>query len=103
MIHSASELAILELYHNVEKMAEKIEDGCRFSERVLDCGNGIEVLSVKKHITNQLLMLLNNIPRLEPAVTIGFQTDADKFKTAIDFVFGHIKKPDSIAKKVCVV
>jgi hypothetical protein len=93
-IHSTNELSIMDMFHSVEKTVEKMEDGCRFTERILKHGNGVEVLSLKKHISIQLLMLLNNIPRPEPTGTkIEFNTDVDKFSTMIRMAFGRFRKP----------
>ena len=42
-IHTNQELSIMDVFHNVEKTIEKIEDGCKFAERVLKSGNETEV------------------------------------------------------------
>jgi tripartite motif-containing protein 2/3 len=93
-IHTANELAIMEMANNTEKTTERIDDSCKFTERILEHGNGVEVLSLKKLITHQLLTLLNNVPRLEPTVKIEFETDFDAFSTAVKSTFGHFKKPE---------
>lgn len=83
----------MDAFHSVEKTVEKMENGCRFTERVLAHGNGVEVLSLKKHISIQLLMLLNNIPRPEPSAKIEFSTDADKFGVMVRMAFGRFRGP----------
>ncbi len=45
-IHSSQELQIMDTFHNVEKTIEKIDDACKFAERLLNCGNTLEVLSL---------------------------------------------------------
>lgn len=94
-IHTANELAIMEMANNTEKTSERIDDSCKFTERILEHGNGVEILSMKKLITHQLLTLLNNVPHLEPTVKIEFETDFDAFSTAVKSTFGHFKKPES--------
>jgi len=95
-IHSANELSIMDMFHSIEKTVERMEDSCHFTERILEHGNGVEVLSLKKHISIQLLMLLNNIPRPEPSVKIEFHTDTDKFSVMMKMAFGRFKRPDEL-------
>jgi len=97
-IHSGSELAIMDMYHSVEKAVEKIETACQFTERVLENGNGVEVLSMKKLITEQLMSLLNNMPRPEPTISIDFQADAKVFAATVLATFGHFRKKDDCKK-----
>jgi tripartite motif-containing protein 2/3 len=97
-IHAANELAIMEMANNTEKTSERIDDSCKFTERILEHGNGVEILSMKKLITHQLLTLLNNVPRLEPTVKIEFETDFEAFSNTVRSMFGHFKKP--VSKKV---
>ena len=47
-LHSEQELNIMEVFHNVEKTMEKIEDGCKFADNVIEQGNTIEV-RIDKH------------------------------------------------------
>jgi len=84
----------MEMANNTEKISDRIEDSCKFTERILEHGNGVEVLSMKKIITQQLLTLLNNVPHLEPTVKIEFETDFDVFFRAVKATFGHFKKPE---------
>ena len=97
-IHSANELSIMDMFHSIEKTVERMEDSCGFTERILEHGNGVEVLSLKKHISIQLLMLLNNIPRPEPSVKIEFHTDIDKFGAMMKMAFGRFKRPDELTR-----
>lgn len=102
-LHKNSELAIMEMSNNTEKISDRIEDGCKFTERVLEHGNGVEILSIKKFITLQLLSLLNNVPRPEAPKKIEFQTDYEKFESAAMAAFGHFRKPDSGLKVVIII
>ena len=97
-IHSSSKLAIMEMFHDVEKIVEKIEDGCKFSERILANGNAVELLVMKKQITLQMLTLLNNIPRPEMNIKIDFLTDNDKFEAMVKAMFGHFRRDDKMKK-----
>jgi len=58
--HLQKELAIMEMHRGLEKAVEKIETASAFTERVLTHGNGVEILSMKKAIMMQLMMLRDN-------------------------------------------
>ena len=88
-IHSAEELAIMDLYHGVEKAIDQMDTACRFTDRVLAHGNGVEILSMKKHVNGQLLSLINSVPHLESNATIFFETDSDAFVSSVSATFGH--------------
>lgn len=91
-IHSQKELAIMEMHQGVEKAAEKIETASQFTERMLAHGNGVEVLSMKKPIMTQLLMLLDNMPRVVTDVSIEFRADLKAFAVALLAACGQLKK-----------
>lgn len=88
--HSQKRTDLWEMTHNVEKMTERIEDGCTFVERVVKYGSGPEVLSMKKLISTQILSLINNSPNPEIAVKLEFVTDEEKFKKVLDEHFGRL-------------
>jgi len=90
--HSQKELAIMEMHQGVEKAVEKMETASRFTERVLAHGNGVEVLSMKKPIITQLLMLLDNMPRVITDVNIEFRVDPKAFAAALLPACGQLKK-----------
>ncbi|KFM56989.1 Brain tumor protein, partial [Stegodyphus mimosarum] len=98
-IHSSQELQIMETFHNVEKTIEKIDDACKFAERLLSCGNTLEILSLIHIVGTQLLSLINNTPKLDISVGIAFETDEKKFEASIQEHFGKVKKPEPPAKK----
>jgi len=96
--HSQTELSIMEMHRGVEKAAEKMETASTFTERVLEHGNGVEVLSMKKPIMTQLLMLLDNMP---PAVTdagVEFRVDPKAFAVALMAACGQLKKTGADSK-----
>ncbi len=99
-LHSKQELDVMEMFHNVEKAIEKIEDGTKFAERILEHASGAELLSIKKLITMQLMSLINNTPKPDVNVKIEFTTDAAKFEEAINTTFGSFVKQDEGSQKV---
>jgi len=94
-MHSSQELAVMEMFHNVEKTIEKIEDGCKFTERILKNGNSLQMILMKKHITSQLLSLINNAPKPEVNINMEFHTDSHIFQEAIKCSFGSFQKEES--------
>ncbi|KAK2170524.1 hypothetical protein LSH36_2g03012 [Paralvinella palmiformis] len=93
-IHSDKELHIMEIFHNIEKVIEKIDDGCSFAQRILEHGNCSEILSMKKLIASQLLSLINNTPKPDVNINIEFLTDSEKFEHAVKEWFGTFKKEE---------
>ena len=86
----------MDLCHSVEKTVEKIEDGCKFTERLLKHGSGVEIALMKKAVSSQLLSLINNTPNVEPNTKIVFETDATMFEVAVRETFGSIKKDEEV-------
>ncbi len=82
----------MDMYHSVEKTIEKIEDGSKFTERLLTRGNYAEILSLKRTIARQLASLINNSPVHDVDVKIDFVTDSKKFEDAMEGSFGNFAK-----------
>ena len=95
-IHSSQELAVMDLCHSVEKTVEKIEDSCKFTERLLKHGSAVEVALMKKAVSSRLLSLINNTPSVEPNTKILFETNAQKFEAAIKESFGNFKRDEEV-------
>ena len=68
---------------SVEKTMEKIDDACKFTSRLLELGNAVEILSLKRTVGAQLLNLINNTPKPEVNTCIELETDIDKFEAAV--------------------
>lgn len=99
-VHSTSELSIMDKFNDIEKTLERIDDGCKFTERVLEHGNMAEVLAVKKQITRQMLKLINNIPTPHMNIKIEFISDTEKFERVMKSTFGYIQREDDGTKVV---
>ena len=97
-MHSTQELEVMDMFHNVEKTIEKIEDGTMFAERIVEHGSGAELLSLKKMIKMQLMSLINNTPKPDVNIKINFHTDQDKFEEAITRTFGSFIKDEEDQK-----
>ncbi|KAJ8297904.1 hypothetical protein KUTeg_024435 [Tegillarca granosa] len=93
-LHSSQELAIMDLFHTVEKTTERVEGGCEFTERVLKHGSSLQMLLMKKLITTQLLSLINNTPKPEINIDIEFHTDNAQFEESVNRSFGSFSKEE---------
>jgi len=98
-LHSSNELSVMDKFHDIEKAVEMIEHGCQFTERVLEHGNALEILSLKKHIARQLMKLLNNIPTTQMNVKMEFMTDGERFSKMLRATFGYLQKDDDSGMK----
>ena len=89
-MHSQQETVIMELAHNVDRIIEKIEDGCRFTERVQHYGSGIDLMMVKKMCVKQLWSLQREISTTDTKFSLQFLPSEQAFENAIDRYFGSI-------------
>ena len=62
---------------------EKIENACRFTSRLLEHGDAVEILSLRRVVGNQLLSLIKNMPKPKISFFIEFQTDYDNFEKTV--------------------
>ncbi|KAJ8682059.1 hypothetical protein QAD02_017851 [Eretmocerus hayati] len=98
-VHSKRELDIMDVFHSVEKTVEKIECACQFTDRLLEHGDAVEVLSLRRLVANQLTALLSNMPKPNITSNIEFQTDFNTFERTISDAFGKICTDDPSAPK----
>ncbi|XP_060598394.1 B-box type zinc finger protein ncl-1-like isoform X2 [Ruditapes philippinarum] len=102
-LQSSKELSLMELCHSVEKATEKLEDGCSFTEHVLNNGSALQLLLMKKTISSQLLSLINNTPNPDVNVHIDFKTNSSEFEEAVKKTFGSFKKEEDIKTGPCAL
>lgn len=94
-LHSERELKVMDLFHNVEKSAEQIDNACNFTKAVLNHANGPEFLSLKKTITSQFLNLINTIPKADVHYYLEFVANSEKFELLAKNAFGRIRTESS--------
>ncbi|XP_026830146.1 B-box type zinc finger protein ncl-1 isoform X2 [Ooceraea biroi] len=87
-LHSDRELEIMDTFHSVEKNVEKIEDACRFTSRLLEHGDVVEILALRRIVGVQLMNLIKNTPKHNVTFSIEFQTDYNVFEKTVKEVFG---------------
>lgn len=95
-LHSDRVLKIMDTLHNVTKSSEKIENACKFTEKVLEHANGPEMLSLKKIISSQFLNLINNTPKAERTYSIEYETNFEKYEQLIRDTFGKFRTESSM-------
>lgn len=93
-LHSNQELAIMDLFHSVEKTSEKIEDGCKYTDLLIQHGTGLHYALMRKMISTQLLFLINNTPKPDIHINLDFHSDADAFQEAINKTFGSFVREE---------
>lgn len=94
-LHSERELKVMDLFHNVEKSAEQIDNACNFTKIVLNHANGPEFLSLKKTITSQFLNLINTIPKADVHYSLEFVANPEKFEQLAKETFGRLRTESS--------
>lgn len=90
-LHSERELKIMDLFHNVETTAEKIENAVIFTKKVLEQANAPEFLSLKKMLSSQFLNLIHTIPKADVNFSLQFVSKRDKFEQLIRDAFGSFR------------
>lgn len=90
-LHSERELKIMDLMQNIENTMGKIDNTCKFTNRVLEQANAAEFLSMKKLIAAQFINLINTTPKCDINYSLTFDTKADKFEQIAQETFGKFR------------
>ncbi|XP_070155719.1 B-box type zinc finger protein ncl-1 [Polyergus mexicanus] len=98
-LHSDRELEIMDTFHSVEKIVEKIEDACRFTSRLLEHGDAVEILALRRIVRAQLMNLIKNTPKHNVTFSIEFQTDYNQFENTVKEVFGKFRTESTLEVK----
>jgi tripartite motif-containing protein 2/3 len=90
----------MEQFHQIEKSVEQMEYCAGFTRRLLDNGNGPEILSMKKMISQQLTTLITTIPKVDVNYSLEFISNVKKFEElSPDFFFGKFRTESTISPK----
>lgn len=98
-LHKEREMKIMEQFHHVEKSVEQMEYCAGFTRKLLDNGNGPEILSLKKMISNQLKKLIGSIPKVDVNYSLEFTSNAKKIEEIIPDVFGKFRTESTVSPK----
>lgn len=93
------ELKLMDMSHRIGKDVNLVEDACKFTARLLENGNTMEIMYLKKCVSTQLLNLINNTPKPEKSYSIEFETDYDKFEQTVKGAFGQFNTESSSSPK----
>lgn len=99
MLHSEREIKIMEQFHQVEKSTEQLEYGASFTRKLLDNGNGPEILSLKKMISQQLSSLISSIPKVDVNYSLEFISNMKKFDDLSPDFFGKFRTESTVSPK----
>lgn len=94
-MHSEEELRIMESLHAAEKVTERIEEACRFTDRLLEHANTVEMLSLKQLVTRRLKDLVCSSPKPDVMSDLRFESDPSQFEAAIRPLCGRLCHPRS--------
>lgn len=73
------------------KDSAKRDSNFSFTERLLRCGNTMEILHTRKTVRDQLTCLIRGIPSTNVAINLRFITDAQQFERAMKESFGVVR------------
>jgi hypothetical protein len=98
-LHTEREIKIMEQIHQIEKAVEQMEYCAMFTRKLLDNGNGHEILSMKKMISQQLIKLIDTIPKVEINYSIEFISNVKKFEELAPELFGKFRTESTVSPK----
>lgn len=98
-LHTEREIKIMDQFHNVEKSVDQMEYCANFTRKLLDNGNGPEILSLKKMVSVQLTNLIQNIPKADVNYSLEFITNAKKFEEIAQDLFGTFRTESTVSPK----
>lgn len=91
MLHSEREIKIMDQFHNLEKSVEQMDHCANFTRKLLEHGNGPEILSLKKMISTQLTSLIRDIPKIDVNYSLEFVSNMKKFQEIAQDLFGKFR------------
>lgn len=98
-LHSEREIKIMEQFHQVEKSTDQMEYCASFTRKLLDNGNGPEILSLKKMISQQLTTLISTIPKVDVNYSLEFLSNLKKFDEMSPDFFGKFRTESTVSPK----
>lgn len=98
-LHTEREIKIMEQSHQMEKSVEQMEYCATFTRKLLDNGNGHEILSMKKMISRQLFKLIDAIPKVENNYSIEYVSNMKKLEDVSPELLGTFRTESSASPK----
>lgn len=98
-LHKEREIKIMEQFHQIEKSVEQMEYCAGFTRKLLDNGNGPEILSLKKMISQQLKTLIGTIPKVNVNYSLEFISSIKKLDELAPELFGKFRTESTVSPK----
>jgi len=98
-LHTEREIKIMEQFHQIEKAVDQMEYCAGFTRKLLDNGNGPEILSMKKMISQQLATLIGTIPKVGVNYSLEFVSNVKKFDEIAPELFGNFRTESTVSPK----
>lgn len=98
-LHTEREIKIMEQIHQIEKAVEQMEYCAMFTRKLLDNGNGHEILSMKKMISQQLTKLIDTLPKVNVNYSLEFISNVKKFEELAPEIFGKFRTESTVVPK----
>lgn len=95
-LHHERELKLMDLTEKVGKDISLVDDACKFASRLLEKGNTVEIMCLKKIVGTQLLNLITNTPKPEHDYSIEFESDFGTFKHTLRKIFGKFRTEETV-------
>lgn len=90
-LHKERELKVMDLFDRVDKTVQRIDCACKFTARLLRCGDGTEIVMLKKTVASQFARLLEGAPEFDVEYSLEFVTKLDKFDAVAEETFGTFR------------
>ncbi|XP_063379677.1 brain tumor protein-like [Cydia fagiglandana] len=87
-LHKERELKVMDLFDRVDKTVQRIDTACKFAARLLNSGDGTEIVMLKKTVASQFSRLLEGAPEFDVDYSLEFVSKIDKFDAVTEDTFG---------------
>lgn len=98
-LHKEREIKIMEQFHHVEKSVDQMDYCAAFTRKLLDNGNGPEILSLKKMICQQLKTLIGTVQKVNVNYSLEFVSNAKKFEDDAPELLGKFRTESTVSPK----
>lgn len=98
-LHKERELKVMDLFDRVDKTVQRIDCACKFTARLLHCGDGTEIVMLKKTVTSQFARLLEGAPEFDVNYSVEFISKMDSFDANVNDTFGTFRTEATIAEE----
>lgn len=98
-LHKERELKVMDLFDRVDKTVQRIDCACKFAARLLNRGDGTEIVMLKKTVASQFSRLLEGAPEFDVNYSLEFVSKIDKFDAVTEDTFGIFRTETTRAEE----